>query len=85
MLIQPNDVQISLCMIVRDNERTIAAALRSIKPFVDEMIVVDTGSEDRTPEIAAWAPTYIFNSSKCIAIFHPEGSRNATPSRRTNG
>jgi len=42
---------ISLCMIVRDNERTIRAALESIRPFVDEMIVVDTGSTDRTPEI----------------------------------
>lgn len=38
-------------MIVRDNENTIRAALESIKPWVDEMIVVDTGSTDRTPQI----------------------------------
>lgn len=43
---------LSLCMIARDNERTIRNALASVKPWVDEMIVVDTGSIDRTPEIA---------------------------------
>ena len=32
--------------------------------------------EDRTPEVAAWAPSYIFNSSKCIAIFRPEAARS---------
>lgn len=42
---------LSLCMIVRDNEDTIGACLESIHPWVDEMIIVDTGSKDRTPEI----------------------------------
>src|SRR5262249_28793170 len=44
--------ELSLCMIARDNERTIGAALESVRPYVDEMIVVDTGSTDRTPDIA---------------------------------
>ncbi len=39
-------------MIVRDEEDNMAACLTSIKPWVDEMIVVDTGSVDRTVEIA---------------------------------
>ncbi len=43
--------RLSLCMIVRDNEDTIEACLASIRPWVDEIIVVDTGSLDRTPEI----------------------------------
>jgi tetratricopeptide (TPR) repeat protein/GT2 family glycosyltransferase len=42
---------ISCCMITRNNERTIAAAVESIKPFVGEVIVADTGSTDRTVEI----------------------------------
>jgi tetratricopeptide (TPR) repeat protein len=45
-------VRLSLCMIVRDNEQTIRPCLESIRPWVDEMIVVDTGSKDKTPNIA---------------------------------
>lgn len=43
--------RLSLCMIVRDNENTIEACLASIRPWVDEIVIVDTGSTDRTPEI----------------------------------
>ena len=43
---------ISLCMIVRNEERVLGACLESAKPFFKEMIVVDTGSADRTIEIA---------------------------------
>jgi glycosyltransferase involved in cell wall biosynthesis/Flp pilus assembly protein TadD len=43
---------LSLCMIVRDNAATLDAAISSIKPWVDEMVVVDTGSVDGTPAIA---------------------------------
>ena len=46
------DINVSLCMIVRDNEKTLGACLTSIKPWVDEIVVVDTGSTDRTPQIA---------------------------------
>jgi len=45
-------VELSLCMIARDEEPRIAECLRSIAPHVDEMILVDTGSRDRTREIA---------------------------------
>ena len=38
-------------MIVRDNEATVEACLDSVRPWVDEMIVVDTGSTDRTSDI----------------------------------
>lgn len=44
---------ISLCMIVKNEENNLAACLASLKPVVDEMIVVDTGSTDRTADIAA--------------------------------
>ena len=43
---------ISLAMMVRDEEEFLEASLRSAAPWVDEMIVVDTGSTDRTVEIA---------------------------------
>ena len=43
---------ISLCMIVRDEERVLRDALASARPFFTEMILVDTGSTDATREIA---------------------------------
>ena len=43
---------ISLCMIVKNEERFLPACLASLKPVVDEMIIVDTGSTDRTVDIA---------------------------------
>src|SRR5262245_2337712 len=39
-------------MIVRDSARTLPACLESIRPWVDEIVVVDTGSLDNTREIA---------------------------------
>ena len=44
---------ISLCMIVKNEEMHIARSLESVAELVDEIIVVDTGSVDRTVEIAA--------------------------------
>ncbi|MBX3436539.1 MAG: glycosyltransferase [Planctomycetaceae bacterium] len=52
LIIAPNSVRLSGCLIVRDNETTIRACLESLKPWVDELIVVDTGSTDATPRIA---------------------------------
>lgn len=43
---------VSLCMIVKNEEKNLPACLASLKPVVDEMIVVDTGSTDRTVDIA---------------------------------
>jgi glycosyltransferase involved in cell wall biosynthesis/Flp pilus assembly protein TadD len=44
--------RISACMIVRNEEKFLAKCLNSISDYVDEIIVVDTGSNDRTVEIA---------------------------------
>lgn len=44
--------RISLCMIVRDEERVLGSCLESAHPFFFEMIVVDTGSKDKTKAIA---------------------------------
>ncbi|MGI8922777.1 MAG: glycosyltransferase [Fimbriimonadales bacterium] len=43
---------ISLCMIVRNEERILGDALSTAKPFFTELIVVDTGSTDKTIEVA---------------------------------
>ena len=44
--------QLSLCMIVKNEEAILAKCLESVKGVVDEMIVLDTGSTDRTVAIA---------------------------------
>ncbi len=43
---------LSLCMIVKNEEDYLAHCLRSVRQVVDEMVVVDTGSTDRTKQIA---------------------------------
>ena len=43
---------ISLCMIVKNEEKNLTACLTAIKPYMNEIIIVDTGSTDHTKEIA---------------------------------
>ena len=43
---------IALAMIVRDESRCIARCLDSVRPWVDRMLVLDTGSADGTAELA---------------------------------
>lgn len=43
---------LSLCMIVKDEEEMLPQCLAAVRDAVDELIVVDTGSTDRTVEIA---------------------------------
>lgn len=45
-------ITISLCMIVKDEELTLERCLNCAKDLVDEIIIVDTGSKDKTVEIA---------------------------------
>ena len=52
---------VSLCMITKDEERFLARCLSSVRPVVDEIIVVDTGSADRTREIAKLFDTKIYD------------------------
>ena len=45
--------QISVCIIAKNEEKYIETCLQALKPFDVEIVVVDTGSTDRTKEIAA--------------------------------
>ncbi len=70
-----NRATVSACMMVRNEEELLGRCLASIRDWVDEIIVVDTGSNDRTVEIA--------RSYGAKLYFHPwEGdfskSRNYT-------
>ena len=46
-------VTISVCMIVKNEEAVLARCLDSLKGIADEIVIVDTGSTDKTKEIAA--------------------------------
>lgn len=43
---------LSLCMIVKNEEKVLRRCLESVRDLVDEMIIVDTGSTDSTKAIA---------------------------------
>jgi glycosyltransferase involved in cell wall biosynthesis len=67
---------LSLVMIVRNEEKLLGRCLESVKHIVDEVIVVDTGSEDSTKEIAAafgakvfdYKWTYSFSEARNFAL-----------------
>jgi glycosyltransferase involved in cell wall biosynthesis len=44
--------RLSLCMIIKNEEEYLPRCLGSVAEIVDEMIIVDTGSTDRSKEIA---------------------------------
>lgn len=54
-------ITISLCMIVKNEEKTLSTCLQSIADIVDEIIIIDTGSTDQTKEIAKHYTNHIYD------------------------
>lgn len=75
-------MKISACVIVKNEEKNIVKWLASMEGLADEMIVVDTGSTDRTKEIAIQAGAVVldfpwqndFSAAKNFAIKHAKGA-----------
>jgi len=55
----------SLCMIVKDEEEVLERCLESVKGIFDEIIIVDTGSQDKTKEIAQKYTDLIYDFVWC--------------------
>ena len=72
--------KVSLTMIVRDEEENLPHCLESVRGIFDEMVVVDTGSPDRTREIAREFGAHVFEFA-WIDDF--AAARNAALSRAT--
>ena len=70
---------ISLCMIAKDEEKSIGQCLNSAKDIADEIIIIDTGSTDRTKEIAKKynARIFDFKWSDDFSAARNEGIRHA--------
>lgn len=57
---QDSPILVSGCMIVKNEERFLKDSLESLAQVCDEIVVVDTGSEDATMEIAQEAGARVF-------------------------
>ena len=77
----PDRPSVSLCMIVKDEAVGLGACLHVAKKLVDEIIVVDTGSKDRSRDIASifGASTFFypwdndFSAARNVSLSHARG------------
>jgi len=72
--------RLSVCMIVKDEEELISRCLDSVMRLADEIIIVDTGSTDRTKEIAGEYAVKLFDYTWCndFAAARNESIRHAS-------
>ncbi|MBP3285057.1 MAG: glycosyltransferase [Clostridia bacterium] len=74
-------MRLSACTIAKNEEENIVKSINSYKDYVDEIIVVDTGSTDRTVELAEKAGAKVlhfewigdFSAAKNFALDHATG------------
>ncbi|MEQ9484654.1 tetratricopeptide repeat protein [Coleofasciculus sp. F4-SAH-05] len=58
-------MDLSLCMIVKNEEASLPQVLESVQPVVDEMVILDTGSSDRTVDIATDYGARVYHFQWC--------------------
>jgi len=59
----PEHASVSLCVIARNEEHFLPSCISSVRHLVDEIIVVDTGSTDRTTEVALQSGARVYSFS----------------------
>jgi glycosyltransferase involved in cell wall biosynthesis/GT2 family glycosyltransferase len=72
--------RLTACIVVKDEERGLGRCLKSLRGLVDEVVVVDTGSTDRTADVARQhnAKVRQFSWSNDFAAARNEALRHAT-------
>ena len=58
-------MKISVCMIVKDEELVLSRCMDCVRQFADEIIIVDTGSTDKTKEIARKYTDKVYDFEWC--------------------
>jgi len=58
-------VKLSLCMIVKNEKAFLEECLLSVQGLVDEIVIVDTGSSDKTKEIALKFGAMVYDFEWC--------------------
>jgi glycosyltransferase involved in cell wall biosynthesis len=58
-------MKLSLCAIAKNEEATLPKCLSSVKGVVDEIVLLDTGSSDRTIEVAQNFGAKVYNYQWC--------------------
>ena len=61
----PSPILLSACLIVKNEEQRLPQCLESLRSLVDEIIIVDTGSSDRTISIAKKYQARVFHFDWC--------------------
>lgn len=77
-------MKINLVMIVKNEERSLEKCLKAASPIVDEIIIADTGSQDRSREIAGAMGAKVFefpwindfSAARNFALEHSDGDWN---------
>jgi glycosyltransferase involved in cell wall biosynthesis len=63
--LSPHASRLSVCLIVKNEERFLAQCLKSVRGLAAQIVVVDTGSTDRTMEIAREFGAEIYSFAWC--------------------
>src|SRR5438067_7633994 len=72
--------RVSLCMIVKDEAARLPRSFGSVAGFVVEAVLVDTGSTDRTKEVASQLGARVYDFPWCdsFAAARNESLKHAT-------
>ena len=74
-------ISLSLCMIVKNEEAVLERILKPVSQVMDAILIADTGSSDRTKEIAEQYTSQVFDFPWCDDFSAPRISSGKSPHR----